>query len=91
MAMEYAISGREEAAAYLAHLTLGPRLVECTRLVNEVEGLSIEQIFGYPDDLKFRSSMTLFAEAAAADQPVFVDALDRYFAGQPDPATLALL
>src|SRR5690242_19627288 len=65
MADRYAIASREEAAAYLAHPILGPRLRECTRLVNQVEGRSIEQIFGYPDDLKFRSSMTLFAQATS--------------------------
>jgi uncharacterized protein (DUF1810 family) len=64
--------------------------VECTGQVTQVEGRSIEQIFGYPDDLKFRSSMTLFAEVAP-DKQVFLEALAKYFAGQPDPATLALL
>ena len=65
VAIRYAISGREEANAYLAHPILGPRLGECTELVNRIEGRSIQQIFGYPDDLKFRSSMTLFARCAA--------------------------
>ena len=69
---------------------LGPRLAECTGLVNAVEGRPIEQIFGYPDDLKFRSSMTLFARATS-DNQVFVDALKKYFGGEFDPATLARL
>ena len=90
MATLYAISSRAEAAAYLAHPLLGPRLRECTRLVNEVAGRSIEEIFGYPDDLKFRSSMTLFSQAAG-DRQVFLDALQKYFAGEPDPLTLQRL
>jgi uncharacterized protein (DUF1810 family) len=89
-AIEFAISGREEAAAYLAHATLGPRLAECTSLVAQVEGRSIGEIFPYPDDLKFRSSMTLFAEVAS-DGRIFREALTKYFAGKADPATLALL
>src|ERR1019366_6609962 len=60
MAEKYGISSREEAEAYLNHPVLGPRLRECTQLVNLIDARSIEQIFGYPDDLKFRSSMTLF-------------------------------
>jgi uncharacterized protein (DUF1810 family) len=90
MAARYAISSREEAAAYLSHPVLGPRLRECTRLVNQVEGRSIDAIFGYPDDLKFRSSMTLFANATP-DNQVFLDALEKYFAGESDPLTLARL
>jgi uncharacterized protein (DUF1810 family) len=90
MAERYAIASREEAAAYLEHRLLGPRLRECTGLVTEVPDRSISQIFGYPDDLKFRSSMTLFAHAGA-DNAVFLDALQKYFAGAFDPATLARL
>jgi uncharacterized protein (DUF1810 family) len=90
MACKFAISSLAEAAAYLEHPVLGPRLVECTRLVNRVEGRPIEQIFGRPDDLKFRSSMTLFARASA-DNQVFVDALQRHFNGEFDPATLERL
>ncbi len=63
LASEFAVSSRGEAAAYLNHPVLGPRLRECTRLVNLIEGCRIEQIFGYPDDMKFRSCMTLFAHA----------------------------
>jgi uncharacterized protein (DUF1810 family) len=65
LSRKFAIAGRAEAAAYLKHPILGPRLQECTRLVNLVEGRSIDQILGYPDDLKFHSSMTLFAHVIA--------------------------
>jgi uncharacterized protein (DUF1810 family) len=90
MADYYGIASRQEAEAYLAHPVLGPRLRECTRLVNLVEGRAIDQILGYPDDLKFRSSMSLFA-AAASDNQDFSDALQKYFDGKPDPLTLKLL
>ena len=90
MAKKYAISSSEEAAAYLNHHVLGPRLRECTSLVNAIEGRSIEDIFGYPDDLKFRSSMTLFVRATQ-DNREFEDALQKYFQGEPDSATVALL
>src|SRR5580658_5317882 len=86
-AILFAISSREEAVAYLEHPVLGSRLRECTRLVNQVEGRSINQIFGYPDDLKFRSSMTLFAHVTS-DNQVFLDALQKYFAGEFDRLTL---
>jgi uncharacterized protein (DUF1810 family) len=90
MANAFGIASREEAAAYLKHAVLGPRLRECTRLVNLVEGRSIERIFGYPDDLKFRSSMTLFA-SVATDKQIFEDALGKYFGGEMDPLTLKKL
>lgn len=90
LARRFAISSLSEATAFLEHPILGPRLAECTRLVNLVEGRPIEQIFGSPDDLKFRSSMTLFAHATAENQ-VFVDALQKYFKGEFDPATLSRL
>lgn len=90
MAQRYAIGSLEEARAYLAHPVLGPRLRECTALVNAVEGRSIDRIFGYPDTLKFRSCMTLFAHATE-DNAVFRTALDRYFGGEEDAATLARL
>ena len=89
-AQRYAIGSLEEARAYLAHPALGPRLRECAAAVNAVEGLSARRIFGSPDDLKFRSSMTLFREAAP-DEAAFQAALDRYFAGEADPRTLELL
>lgn len=90
MAQRFALSGLGEAHAYLAHPVLGPRLRDCTALVNAVAGRSIEQIFGYPDDLKFHSSITLFAQASqtSEDQAVFTTALAKYFAGNPDRATL---
>jgi uncharacterized protein (DUF1810 family) len=69
---------------------LGPRLLACTEAVNAVEGRSAHAIFGSPDDLKFRSSMTLF-QAAAADEPRFAAALGKYFAGEPDRRTLEIL
>jgi uncharacterized protein (DUF1810 family) len=88
-AAAFGIASRREAEAYVKHLILGPRLRESTRLVNLVEGRSISQIFGYPDDLKFRSSMTLFA--SVAPDKIFQDALEKYFGGEPDPLTLKLL
>jgi uncharacterized protein (DUF1810 family) len=90
MAHRFGIASRAEAQAYLQHPVLGPRLRECVRLVTQVEGRSIGQILGYPDDLKFRSSMTLFANATGDNQD-FLDALRKYHAGQPDPLTLELL
>ena len=86
----YGIGSLDEAAAYWRHPVLGPRLEECTRLVIQVEKRSIQQILGYPDDLKFRSSMTLFSRADS-EAAVFPQALDKYFASQPDPLTLELL
>ena len=86
----FAIASRAEAQIYLRHPLLGPRLRECTRLVNETEGRSIEEIFGYPDDLKFCSSMTLFAHATT-DNRVFVAAISKYFGGEYDPLTVARL
>ncbi|UPT84070.1 DUF1810 domain-containing protein [Bradyrhizobium barranii subsp. apii] len=89
MSQRYAIGSRAEARAYLAHPVLGPRLVECTTLVLAVEGRTINAILGAPDDAKFRSSMTLFG--AVSDEPVFDQALARYFAGERDSATLEVL
>jgi uncharacterized protein (DUF1810 family) len=90
MAQKFAISSREEAEAYLAHPILGSRLRECAQLVNSIEGRSLGEIFGSPDDLKFRSCMTLFAHAMQ-DNQIFVDALQKYCAGKPDPLTLERL
>src|SRR6478609_4204216 len=87
VSLEYAISSREEAAAYLQHPVLGPRLKECTQLVLDVENRSAEEIFGSPDDMKFRSSMTLFAQVSAGDD-IFIRALQQYFGGAPDQLTL---
>lgn len=83
----FAIASRTEAEAYLRHPVLGPRLRECTQLVNAIEGRSPEEIFGYPDNLKFRSSMTLFAHVTP-DNQAFLDALRKYFGGEYDPRTL---
>jgi uncharacterized protein (DUF1810 family) len=83
----FGIASREEAEAYLNHPVLGPRLLECTQLVNSIEGRSIEQIFGYPDYLKFKSSMSLFA-CVAPDCRFFQDALDKYFGGEFDHLTV---
>ena len=87
MAQKFAISSIAEASAYLHHPLLGPRLTSCTLLVNAIEGRSIEEIFGYPDHLKFHSSMTLFARAAPHD-PVFQTVLQKFFAGTLDQLTL---
>jgi uncharacterized protein (DUF1810 family) len=87
MARTFAISSLAEAKAYLQHPILGPRLADCTQLVNQIEGRSVRQIFGAPDDLKFRSSMTLLAEANTHDF-VFKEALQKYFGGEPDRLTL---
>ena len=86
-AERYAIGSRAEAAAYLTHPVLRPRLRECTSLVNEVNGRAIEEILGYPDDLKFRSSMTLFARVTE-DNALFLAALQKYFHGEMDQSTL---
>lgn len=86
-AQRFAIASRTEAEAYLRHPVLGPRLRECTQLVNAIEGRSPEEIFGYPDNLKFRSSMTLFAHVTP-DNQAFLDALRKYFGGEYDPRTL---
>ena len=90
MAQHYAIASLAETQAYLAHPVLGPRLIECTELVNQAEGQSILQILGTPDDLKFHSSMTLFA-AAAPEPMLFEAALQKYYAGRHDQRTAALL
>jgi len=82
-AVHFAIGSREEAAAYLKHPVLGPRLVECTRLVLGVKGRTSEQIFGSVDSLKFRSSMTLF-DAVTLKETVFQEALEKYFDGEAD-------
>ena len=87
MSQRYAISALAEAEAYLRHPILGDRLRECTRLVNRVEGRSIQEIFGYPDYLKFWSSMSLFVRATP-DNGEFLEALRNFFDGKADPQTL---
>jgi len=92
MADRYGICSRTEAEAYLAHRVLGPRLLECTDLMlHAPAGKSALAILGTPDDVKFRSSMTLFAAVAGSGGAPFDAALARFFAGRADPATLALL
>jgi len=86
-AKKFAISSVAEAAAYLEHVVLGPRLRTCTKLVNAIDGRSIEDVFGHPDHLKFYSSVTLFA-FTAPHEPVFRAALDKFFAGKLDPLTV---
>lgn len=89
-AMHYGIGSRDEAAAYLAHDVLGPRLRECARLVAAVEGSSAERVMGHVDALKLRSSMTLFATVADDDRD-FVAVLERFYDGERDPLTMELL
>ena len=87
MARRYAISGLDEARAYLAHPVLGSRLRACVAAVNGIEGRTAHDIFGSPDDLKFRSCLTLFARAGAGDAD-FNAALAKYYGGAEDPATV---
>jgi uncharacterized protein (DUF1810 family) len=87
MSRRFSITSLDEARAYLDHPVLGPRLIECTKLVCAIPQKTIHEILGSPDDMKFRSCMTLFCQAA--DQPdLFKDALKRYFSGQLDTLTL---
>ena len=90
MARHYGLASLAEARDYWRHPVLGPRLRECTDRVLGVPDRTATQIFGTPDDLKFRSSLTLF-EVAAPDEPIFRRALDRFYGGVADPRTLALL
>jgi uncharacterized protein (DUF1810 family) len=90
MAQQFAIGSLDEAKAYLQHPVLGQRLRECTQLVLAVNSRSAEEIFGYPDQLKFRSCMTLFL-TAATDNTIFEAALLKYFDGKPDQMTLDIL
>jgi uncharacterized protein (DUF1810 family) len=90
IARKYAISSVAEAREYLHNPELGKRLRECTQLVIAIDGRSIQDIFGYPDYLKFHSSMTLFAHAAN-DNQVFMDALRKYYRSEVDPQTIERL
>jgi uncharacterized protein (DUF1810 family) len=85
----YAIKSPSEAVAYLNHPVLGRRLRECANTIVAIEGKTVSEIFGYPDDLKLFSSMTLFSEVAA--EPIFIRVLDKYFQGERDDRTLQLL
>ena len=89
MAQRFAIASREEAVAYLGHGVLGSRLKECTALVTAVEGRTVREILGSPDDLKFQSSMTLFG--AVSSDPEFSAAIAKFYGGRPDQRTLDLL
>jgi uncharacterized protein (DUF1810 family) len=89
MAQRFAIGSRAEAAAYLEHDLLGPRLSECTRLVIAASEKTIADIFGSPDDIKFRSCMTLFD--AVSKQDIFAEAIAAFYPDGRDRATLALL
>lgn len=89
MAQQYAISSLDEAKAYLAHPVLGERLRECSRIVAALEDRTVEGIFAYPDDMKFHSSMTLFAQASPGE--VFDECLKKYFKGYRDAGTLERL
>jgi uncharacterized protein (DUF1810 family) len=90
MSRKFGIASIAEARKYYEHPVLGPRLRECTQLLVASPKQNIASILGDPDDLKFRSSMTLFA-AAAPEEPLFKEALDKFFDGAPDPLTLSLL
>jgi uncharacterized protein (DUF1810 family) len=89
MARHFAVASREEALAYLAHTILGPRLRECTALVNAVPDRTITEILGSPDDLKFCSSMTLFG--AVSHDPEFAEAIAKFYGGRSDQRTLDML
>jgi uncharacterized protein (DUF1810 family) len=88
--MHYAIKSVQEAAAYLAHPVLGPRLLECAEVVLQIEGRSALEIFGSPDDMKLRSSVTLF-QSVSPEGSVFHRIIDKYFAGEKDVRTIELM
>ena len=90
MSRKYALSGLEEARAYLAHPVLGPRLLECCQAVLSIPSGDPWAVFGSPDDMKFRSCLTLFA-LAQPSQPVFEELLDKFYDGQKDPCTIQIL
>jgi len=90
-AIRYAIASLAEARAYLDHPVLGPRLRECCEILKGLEGRTAEAIFGYPDVLKLRSSLTLFSRAGGERDSVFDRLLAQYYEGKPDPQTLALI
>jgi uncharacterized protein (DUF1810 family) len=90
MATHYGIKSIDHAAAYLRHPVLGSRLKECTRIMNSIDGKSAYDVLGDPDEMKFRSSMTLFKHAGSSGG-VFATALAKYFGGEEDELTLAKL
>ena len=89
-AVRYGITSLQEARAYLAHEVLGPRLRECARLVAQIDGRSADDVFGWPDNLKVRSSMTLFARATN-DNADFRAVLEKFYGGEEDPVTVEQL
>ena len=90
MAVRYAINSRKEAQDYLGHPLLGSRLRECAEALLSVQGKTANEIMGFPDDLKLKSSMTLFAALSNAD-PMFRQVLERYYQGEQDEKTLQIL
>lgn len=90
MAIRYAIKSWQEAAAYLQHPILGPRLIECSSALLQIRGKIASDIMGYPDDLKLHSSMTLFA-SVSKEGSIFRQVIDKYFQGQPDKKTIDIL
>jgi uncharacterized protein (DUF1810 family) len=90
MAQEYAIRSKEEAVAYLEHATLGARLKQCCEALLKHNGKKVQDIMGFPDDLKLRSSMTLFAMVSDRES-VFHEVLKKFYAGQMDERTIAFL
>jgi len=90
MAEYYGIASLAEARAYMEDPLLGERLIECSRIVTLIEGRSLREIFGSPDEMKFKSSMTLFARAAP-ENSIFIAAIDKFCGGQFDSLTLDLL
>lgn len=90
MSVRFAISSLAEARAYLEHDVLGPRLRECVLALNELEDLSAEEVLGTVDAQKFHSCLTLFAQAASSEQ-VLVKALEKFYGGELDRATLSIL
>jgi len=90
MAQHFGLVSKDEALAYWGHPVLGQRLKECTESVLNIQSKTAHEIFGSPDDLKFRSCMTLFAQVAP-QEPLFGQALGRFYGGKPDASTLALL
>ena len=90
MAERFGLESLQDAQSYLAHPIVGPRLLECTEMVNALAGRSVHEIFGSPDDLKFRSSMTLFAHVTRVEA-AFSEALGKYYPDGEDPLTLPLI
>ena len=86
----YSIRNMDETKEYLAHPVLGERLLECSNIILNINGKTVDDVFGYPDNMKLKSCMTLF-NFVAPEQKVFADVLKKYFAGKPDEQTIAIL